>query len=154
MAMGTASATATIVGAKVPAKYWATVMLGITRATAPSPLGSGQEYDPDARLYAGACIGCHYNAGPTPLPARPDLALNSVLTLPEPTNFIHVVLDGIGIAEGGPDLVMPAYATALSDADVARLANYLRRTRTNERPWTDMEKKVAAVRRQGSSNSE
>jgi mono/diheme cytochrome c family protein len=126
----------------------------VRKALQASPLGSGQEYDPDARLYAGACIGCHYNAGPTPLPARPELALNTALTLPAPTNFIHVVLDGIGIAEGGPDLVMPAYATALSDADIARLANYLRRTRTNEPPWTDMEKKIAAVRRQRSSNSE
>ena len=36
-----------------------------------------------------------------PLPARPELALNSALTLPEPTNLIHVVLDGIGITEGG-----------------------------------------------------
>ena len=41
---------------------------------------------------------------------------------------------------------MPSYAAALSDADIARLAAYLRRTRTDKPPWTDMEKKVAAVR--------
>ena len=126
---------------------------GRKKALQTSHLGSGQEYDPDARLYAAACVACHYNAGPTPLAARPELALNSALTLPEPTNFIHVVLDGIGVGEGGPGLVMPGYAAALSDADIARLAAYLRRTRTNVPPWTDMEKRIAAIRQQWSSKS-
>jgi mono/diheme cytochrome c family protein len=124
----------------------------VNEALAKSRLGSTREYDPDAKLYAGACIGCHYNAGPTPLVVRPELALNSALTLPEPTNFIHVVLNGIGIAEGGAGLVMPSYAAALSDADIARLAAYLRRTRTDKPPWTDIEKKIAAARAQRSSN--
>jgi mono/diheme cytochrome c family protein len=117
-----------------------------SRALATSPLGSGQEYEPDARLYAAACIACHYNTGSAPLPARPELALNSALTLPEPTNFIQVVLKGIGNSEGVPGLVMPAYASALTDADIARLAAYLRRTRTDRPPWTDLENKVAAIR--------
>jgi mono/diheme cytochrome c family protein len=121
-------------------------------ALARSGLGSTQEYDPDARLYAGACMGCHYNAGPTPLAVRPELALNSALALPEPTNFINVVLSGIGRAEGGPGLVMPSYAAALSDGDIARLAAYLRRTCTDKPPWTDIEKKVAVARAQRTPN--
>jgi mono/diheme cytochrome c family protein len=120
----------------------------VRKALATSHLGTGQEYDPDARLYAAACVACHYNAGPTPLPARPELALSSALTLSEPTNFILVVLDGIGIRDGGAGLVMPGYAAALTDADIARLAAYLRRTRTDSPPWTDVEKKVAAIRQQ------
>ena len=120
----------------------------VKKALATSPLGSGQEYDPDARLYAGACLGCHYNAGPAPIAARPELALNSALRLSEPTNFIQVLLNGINVREGGPGLVMPRYDRALTDADIARLAAYLRRTRANQPPWPDMEKKVAAVRRQ------
>ena len=124
----------------------------VKEALAKSPLGATGEYDPDARLYAGACIGCHYNAGSTPLAVRPELALNSALTLPEPTNFIRVVLNGIGITEGGPGLVMPSYGAALSDADIARLAAYLRRTRTDKPPWTDIEKKVATARAQRTSN--
>ena len=38
----------------------------VKKALAASHLGSGQEYDPDADLYAAACIACHYNAGPVP----------------------------------------------------------------------------------------
>jgi mono/diheme cytochrome c family protein len=124
----------------------------VKEALARSRVGSARENDSDARLYAGACVGCHYNAGPAPLAVRPELALNSALALPEPTNFIHVVLDGIGIAEGGPGLVMPGYAAALSDSDIGRLAAYLRRTRTNKPAWTEIEQKIAAARAQRTSN--
>jgi mono/diheme cytochrome c family protein len=113
-----------------------------------SSLGSGQEYDPDANLYASACLSCHYNTGKIPLPARPELALNSALSLPEPTNFIQAVLRGVGNADGARGLVMPAYASSFSDAELARLAAYLRRTRTTQPPWADLENKVAVARRQ------
>jgi len=113
-----------------------------------SPLGSGQEFDPDANLYAAACMACHYNAGTVPLASRPELALNTALTLPEPTNFIQVVLRGIGTAEGAAGLSMPAYASSLTDGDVARLAAYLRRTRTKLPVWTGLEGKVSAVRKE------
>ncbi len=59
-----------------------------------------------------------------------------------------MVLKGVSNKEGAPGLVMPAYASSLSNADVARLAAYLRRTRTRLSPWTDLEKKVAAARRE------
>jgi mono/diheme cytochrome c family protein len=118
------------------------------RAVETSSLGSGQEYDPDANLYAAACLPCHYNTGTVPLAVRPELALNSALTLPEPTNFIQPVLRGISNAEGAPGLVMPAYASSLTDSEVARLAAYLRRTRTTRPPWADLENKVSAVRRE------
>ena len=107
--------------------------------------------DPDARLYAAACGSCHYNAGPVPSLTRPELALNSALYLSEPTNFIQVVLHGIGVREGAPKLIMPAYDRALGDADIARLAAYLRRTRTSLPPWPDLEAKVAAVRKEATA---
>ena len=128
------------------------VEAAVEKALATSPLGSTQEYDPDARLYGAACIACHYNAGPAPLAARPELALNSALTLPEPSNFIHVVLDGIDVRQGGPGLVMPGYAAALTDTDIARLAAYLRRTRTDRPPWSNVEQKVAAVRQRAAAS--
>jgi mono/diheme cytochrome c family protein len=124
------------------------------QALATSYLGSGQGNDPDATLYASACMSCHYNRGPTPLVARPELALNSALALSEPTNFIQVVLNGVSNTEtnnnteGAAGLVMPAYAS-LSNGEIARLADYLRRTRTKLPPWDDVEKKVAAIRRAG-----
>jgi len=125
------------------------------QALATSYVGSDQTNDSDADLYASACMSCHYNRPPTPLVDRPELALNSSLTLSEPTNFIQIVLNGVSNTEtdnntqGAAGLVMPAYGSSLTDAEIARLAAYLRRTRTNLPPWTDLEKKVAAIRRAG-----
>lgn len=109
---------------------------------------SEDEYDADANLYASACVSCHYNSGAEPLGTRPELALNSALTLPEPTNFIQPVLRGIGSKDGAPGLVMPAYASSLTDDEVARIAAYLRRTRTTLPPWPHLVKSVSAARRE------
>jgi cytochrome c553 len=62
------------------------------------------------------------------------------------------VLNGVSAREGAPGLVMPAYASSLSDGDIARLAAYLRRTRTKCPPWSDVENKVSAIRRQSTAS--
>ena len=103
----------------------------------------GQRVDPDARLYTAACASCHYNSGRLPLAVRPELALTSALNLPDPTNLIQVVLHGVGAKEGVPGVVMPGFARAFSDSDIARIAVYLRRTRTNLPPWSDLDSKIA-----------
>jgi len=118
------------------------------RALQNSSIGSSDNYDPDANLYASACLSCHYNTGTVPLPARPELGLNSALSLPEPTNFIQAVLRGVGSTDGARGLVMPACASSFSDAELVRLAAYLRRTRTTQPPWTDLENKVSVARRE------
>ena len=119
----------------------------ITKAISTSGLGI-QEPDLEARLYVAACGYCHYNSGATPLEVRPELALNTALTLPQPTNFIRIVLDGVGIRDGMPGVMMPGFASGLSDADIARLAAYLRRTRTDLPDWTNLENQVATIRRE------
>jgi mono/diheme cytochrome c family protein len=118
----------------------------VARAMSYAPLGTGQDFDADARLYTVACASCHYNSGKAPLAVRPDLALNSAVNLSDPTNLIQVVLHGISAEEGMPGVVMPSFARALNDADIARIAAYLRRTRTNLPPWPDLDKKIAAIR--------
>ncbi len=120
----------------------------VTEAMKTSAPRREEEYDADANLYASACLSCHYNAETGPREKRPELALNCALTLPDPTNFIQPVLRGVGSQDGAPGLVMPAYASSLSDAEVARIGAYLRRTRTTRPPWPDLEKNVSAARRQ------
>jgi mono/diheme cytochrome c family protein len=95
---------------------------------------------------------CHYNSGHAPLAVRPDLALNSALNLSDPTNLIQVVLRGVSAEEGIPGVVMPSFAQGFSDTDIARIAAYLRRTRTNLPPWPDLDTKIAAIRRQISAS--
>jgi mono/diheme cytochrome c family protein len=124
----------------------ASVNPAVARSMSYAPLGTGQDFDADARLYTAACASCHYNSGQAPLAVRPDLALNSAVNLSDPTNLIQVVLHGISAEEGIPGVVMPSFARALSDADIARIAAYLRRTRTNLPPWPDLDKKIVAIR--------
>jgi mono/diheme cytochrome c family protein len=126
----------------------AAVDAAVSRAMSYASLGTGQEFNADARLYMAACASCHYNASKAPLAVRPDLALNSALSLPDPTNLIQVMLRGISASEGLPGIVMPGFAQGFSDSDIALIAAYLRRTRTDLRPWTDLDKTIAAVRQQ------
>lgn len=119
----------------------------LTRKALSTSLLGPEDEDPGAVLYAGACLGCHSNSGAVPLAARPELALNSALTLSTPTNFIQVVLQGVGANDGALGLTMPQYASALSDAQIATLASYLRRTRTQLPAWPNLESQVAAARR-------
>ena len=118
-----------------------------TRELATDHADATKRYDPAARLYTAACASCHYNGPAGVNPLRPELALNSALALDDPTNLIQVVLHGIDAADGAPGVVMPAF-NHFSDADVTRIATYLRATRTSELPWPDLEKKVAAIRGQ------
>jgi mono/diheme cytochrome c family protein len=120
----------------------------LQKAAAADRLNVGPQTDPSARLYTAACASCHYNGPGQPNPLRPDLALNSAVNLDDPTNLIQVVLHGVGAKEGAPGVVMPAF-NRFSDADVARLAAYLRATRTDKPAWPDLEKKVAAIRAEG-----
>ncbi|GEN62005.1 c-type cytochrome [Acetobacter oeni] len=109
--------------------------------------GSVLSTDPDARLYQGACAACHYNAAPMPVLGRPELALNNALWLDEPTNLYLVMLRGLTAEEGQSGVAMPSFYNALSDHDMARIAAYLRRTRTTLPPWTDLDKKAAEARK-------
>ncbi|USQ98007.1 cytochrome c [Caulobacter sp. RL271] len=119
----------------------------LQRAAAADRLNVGPQNDPSARLYTAACASCHYNGVGQPNPLRPDLALNSAVNLDDPTNLIRVVLYGVSARDGAPGVVMPGFSR-FSDADVAKLAAYLRATRTDKPAWPDLDKKVAAIRAQ------
>jgi mono/diheme cytochrome c family protein len=128
----------------------ASIDAAVARAMSYASLGAGQVFDPDTRLYMAACASCHYNSG-KPLAMRPDLALNSALHLPDPTNLIQVVLRGVSASEGIPGVVMPSFVHGFTDADIARIAAYLRRTRTDLSPWPELEARIAAIRREVSA---
>ncbi len=109
-------------------------------------------FDADARLFTAACASCHYNAGAVPNVLRPDLALNSAVNLDDPTNLIRIMLYGVAAKEGAPGIVMPGF-TGLADNDLARVAAYIRRSRSDRPAWADLPAKVAAVRAAGRGES-
>ncbi|MGH8433079.1 MAG: cytochrome c [Pseudomonas sp.] len=123
------------------------------KAQTAAALDTRQASDSGAGLYLTACGACHYNNA-TPQNLRPELALNSSLTAADPANFVQVVLHGVGLEDGIPNVLMPPFAPALSDGEIARLAAHLRRTRTDQPAWPDLEAKVAAIRKASTDNPE
>lgn len=101
--------------------------------------------DRGERLYLTACASCHYNSEKV-VADRPELGINTSTRLPDPTNLIHVILDGIGAQDGTSGIVMPAFRHALSNDDVAAVASYLREKRAGLAPWPDLAAKVGRVR--------
>ena len=115
-------------------------------ALARSRYDASQRGDHGAALYTSACAACHYNPVSGPLLARPELGLKSSISAPDPTNLVQVVLHGIGVKDGLPGTMMPAFGVGMSDDDVAAIATYLRKSRTTLPPWTDVPGVVARVR--------
>ena len=102
--------------------------------------------DRGASLYVAACASCHSNSDGQPSLLRPELSLNSAVSAPDPSNLIQVILHGVGKDEGLRGVLMPAFAHSLTDADIAQLAAYLRRSRSHQPAWRNLEATVARVR--------
>ena len=76
-----------------------------------------------AEIFDGACASCH--AG-IPGAVTIDLAHSTAVNAPDPRNAIRVVLAGITPPAGDPGPLMPAFAGALTDQQIAELMNYIR----------------------------
>jgi mono/diheme cytochrome c family protein len=118
----------------------------VTAALAADAQDHARIRDAGGRLFVAACASCHYNSAPDVNPNRPELGLNTAVYLDDPSNLIHVILNGINAKDGAPGIVMPGFARGMTDADVTLLANYLRATRTDKAPWPNLEKQVAKIR--------
>jgi mono/diheme cytochrome c family protein len=66
--------------------------------------------------------------------------------MPDPRNLIHVVRDGIEPPVGAPAALMPGFADALTDQQIATLVNYLRSNFTDRPAWNDVEGAVRKIR--------
>ncbi len=106
---------------------------------------AGRETEPGANLYLAACASCHYSPAAKPPAVQGSLALSTSITSDDPSNFIQTVMHGVGGA-GTPGPYMPGFAAALTDGDIALLATYMRRTRSDQPPWPNLAAAIAARR--------
>jgi mono/diheme cytochrome c family protein len=74
-----------------------------------------------------------------------SLSLSTAITADDPSNFIQTVMQGVGGA-GVPGPYMPGFATALTDNDIALLATYVRRTRSDRPAWANLPAAIAIRR--------
>jgi mono/diheme cytochrome c family protein len=77
-----------------------------------------------ASLYLDHCAGCHQAGGRGMPGIFPPLAGNGMVLASDPADILKVVLHGI--PPQGKYVPMPAFASLLSDQQVADLANYVR----------------------------
>jgi mono/diheme cytochrome c family protein len=96
---------------------------------ADSPLRTGRRRpDPTrlqgANLYIDHCVGCHQSMGRGIPGVFPPLAGNGVVLATDPADIVKIILLGIPPQNGL--IAMPSFAGAMSDQQIAALANYVR----------------------------
>ena len=76
-------------------------------------------------IFEGACVSCHGWSGVSPLTRYATLTGARAVNDPSATNIAQIVLSGehIGTAQG--PVLMPAFADAYSDTEIAAVANYV-----------------------------
>ena len=87
-------------------------------------------------IYDGACADCH-NLGRGQEGGALELPLGTALTVPTPRNLAYIIRDGIVPREGDRGGWMPAFDSALTDAQLTDLLTYLRAL-SGQPAWPDV----------------
>jgi len=108
----------------------------LTGETLPSrqPSEAPKPTDPDAHkrgrdTYVAVCAGCHGIEGEGKPHIAPPMTTNTSLRLADPSNLLHVLLDGVPeqhYPNGEVMQEMPGFAQTLSEQELIDLANYMR----------------------------
>ena len=89
------------------------------------------------RVYGASCSSCHQANGQGLPGAFPPMAGDPVVLADDPTEHIDIILHGLqgkeinGVAYASP---MPAFASQLSDEEIAAVINYTRTSWGNDSP--------------------
>lgn len=95
-------------------------------------------------LYLANCAECHQDNGRGIPGAVPNLAGNAAVTADQPRDIIVAVLQGLQGTGGYGQ--MPSFAGALSDKNIADIANYIRAGWRNKAPANATPTMVASLR--------
>lgn len=98
-----------------------------------------------AAIYAAACSTCHDSGRPLPFGGLP-LRYSTAVYGPTPLNPINVILYGLPAPEGEAGPMMPGFAGALDDDQMAALLAYMRSSFSDRPAWTDVKATVAGIR--------
>jgi mono/diheme cytochrome c family protein len=110
-------------------------------------INHGRVSDLGEIIYVTSCAQCHepWRANP-PQNAGRNLALQTAVVAPDPSNLIRTILDGIHPLDDPSRTVMPDFAGAFTDAQLADLARFVRRAFSDQPAWPDLEAAIRAAR--------
>ncbi|WP_343729288.1 cytochrome c [Duganella sp.] len=133
------------------ATYIMSLQQPATHAVAPAPAATADaaRVAQGATLFAGACAGCHGAAAPMMTAGgRPSLALSTAVNSDRPDNLIQIVLNGVPWSHAQQTTFMPPFSAALSDAQIASIAAYVRADIGKRPAWNNLEKRTADIRKE------
>jgi len=113
---------------------------------------AGNERSTGGRIYMDSCAACHRLSGSGESFAFPTLAGNSSVLNSDPSSLIAVILNGARLpstAAAPTGLAMPPFGWRYGDADIAKLATFVRANWGNSAPPVTAAQ-VANVRKQRS----
>jgi mono/diheme cytochrome c family protein len=113
---------------------------------------AGDERSTGGRFYMDSCAACHRLSGSGERFAFPTLAGNSGVLNSDPSSLIAVILNGARLpptAAAPTGLAMPPFGWRYGDADIAKLATFVRANWGNSAPPVTAAQ-VANVRKQRS----
>jgi len=99
-----------------------------------------------AEIYAASCAMCHGAGRSVGSGHAMHLAQSTSISLPSPTNLIHIVEDGVKPRPGERGRWMPAFRGAFTDVQLASLLTYVRAEFRPRAPWRNVERDVRKVR--------
>jgi mono/diheme cytochrome c family protein len=100
-----------------------------------------------AAIYAATCATCHESGRPVPYGGI-GLQFSTAVSGENSRNLINLVLNGLPASDGTKGPVMPGFAGAMNNDQIAALATYLRGRFADGKPaWPDLPKAVADARR-------
>ncbi|WP_119271142.1 c-type cytochrome [Taklimakanibacter deserti] len=98
-----------------------------------------------AAIYESACAMCHESGRPPPFGGL-DFRLSTAVNSPNPQNIVNVTLFGLPPADGEASAMMPGFAAAFSDQQIADLLAYMRQRFSGKPNWEGVAERVRKTR--------
>lgn len=97
-------------------------------------------------IFAGACATCHFEGAGLPGPKPVPLALATTVNATTPRNALRIVVEGLHPEPGEAGAMMPAFAGALTDAQIVAVVEYMRARFCDGARWTDVAATLADIK--------